>query len=133
MIRPSSLLSFVSSFSSFATFDGGHDWLPAAAAEEAIAWLELQAMKSERRPRDEGLINEWFEQSVSRARAAEAAGKSYEAYIRFNDAASDFKGLRDVAEQSLTDDEDPVKNDKGNTGRHCQCRGNDDVALIEIS
>ena len=82
----------------FATFDGGHDWLPAALAEEAIAWLELQAMKSERRARDEALINEWFEQSVSRARAAEAAGKSYEAYIRFNDAASDFKGLRDVAE-----------------------------------
>ncbi|HJQ27301.1 MAG TPA: hypothetical protein VKA60_25670 [Blastocatellia bacterium] len=82
----------------FATFEGGHEWLPAALAEEAIAWLELQAMKNNRRARDEAFINERFEQSLSRARTAESAGKSYEAYIHFSDAASDFKGLRDVAE-----------------------------------
>ena len=82
----------------FATFEGGHDWLPPPLAEEAVAWLELQAIKNNRRARDEAFINELFEQSVSRARIAESAGKSYEAYIRSSDAASDFKGLRDVAE-----------------------------------
>ncbi|HEY9231418.1 MAG TPA: hypothetical protein VIS78_04710, partial [Blastocatellia bacterium] len=82
----------------FATFEGGHDWLPPALAEEAVTWLELQAMKTNRSARDEAFINERFEQSVSRARAAESAGKSYEAYIRFSEAASDFKGLRDIAE-----------------------------------
>jgi hypothetical protein len=55
-------------------------------------------MKTNRRARDEALINEAFNQSLSRARAAEAEGKSYEAYIRFADIAGDFKGLRDVAE-----------------------------------
>jgi predicted esterase len=82
----------------FATFDGGHDWLPPGLAEEAIAWLELQAMKADRRARDEMFVNESFDQTISRARAAEAAGKSYEAYIRYTDAARDFKGLHEVAE-----------------------------------
>jgi predicted esterase len=82
----------------FATFEGGHDWLPPALADEAIAWLELQAMKTNRRARDEAFITEFLNQNVSRARAAEAAGKSYEAYLRFADIASDFKGLREVAE-----------------------------------
>jgi predicted esterase len=84
--------------SHFATFEGGHDWLTPALADEAIAWLELQAMKANRRARDETFITEVFNQNVSRARAAEAEGKSYEAYIRLADIASDFKGLREVAE-----------------------------------
>lgn len=84
--------------SRFATFEGGHDWLTPALADEAIAWLELQAMKTNRRTRDEAFINEFFNQNVSRARAAEAAGNSYEAYLRLADIAADFKGLRDVAE-----------------------------------
>ena len=82
----------------FATFDGGHDWLTPALADDALAWLELQAMKAGRRARDEAFVNEAFDQSLSRARAAEAAGKSYEAYVRFGDAARDFKGLHDTAE-----------------------------------
>jgi len=81
-----------------ATFEGGHDWLTPTLADEAIVWLELQAMKNNRRARDEAFITEAFNQSLSRARAAEAAGKSYENYLRLADIADDFKGLRDVAE-----------------------------------
>jgi predicted esterase len=82
----------------FATFEGGHSWLPPALAEEALAWLELQAMKAGRRDRDDAFITEMFNQGVSRARAAEAAGQSYEAYLRMAEVAGDFKGLRDVSE-----------------------------------
>lgn len=82
----------------FASFEGGHDWLTPALADEAVAWLELQAMKTGRRPRDEAFIADVFDQSVSRARAAEAAGNPYEAYLRLAGLAVDFKGLRDVAE-----------------------------------
>jgi predicted esterase len=82
----------------FATFEGGHDWLTPALADEAIVWLELQAMKTNRRARDEAFINEAFKRNLDRARAAEAAGKSYETYLRLVDLADDFKGLREVAE-----------------------------------
>lgn len=82
----------------FATFEGGHDWLTPALADEAIAWLELQAIKTNRRARDEAFVTDVFNQNLGRARAAEAAGKSYEAYTRFADLAGDFKGLKDVAE-----------------------------------
>jgi len=34
-------------------FEGGHTWLPSALAVEAVEWLEFQAMKSGRAPRDE--------------------------------------------------------------------------------
>lgn len=36
-----------------AFFDGGHVWLPSELAVEAVAWLDLQAMKNDRLTRDE--------------------------------------------------------------------------------
>src|SRR5262245_56074187 len=44
-----------------AIFEGGHTLPPADVALEAIEWLELQAMKSRRRPRDEALIDQLLE------------------------------------------------------------------------
>jgi predicted esterase len=82
----------------FATFAGGHDWLTPALADEALAWLELQATKTDRRARDEAFINAAFDQNINRAHMDAQAGRSYEAYIRFNDTARDFKGLRDTSE-----------------------------------
>src|SRR4029077_14806433 len=40
-----------------AVFEGGHQLPPAPVALEAIEWMELQAMKSGRRGRDEALID----------------------------------------------------------------------------
>ena len=42
-------------------FEGGHTLPPDAVALEAIEWLELQAMKSGRRTRDEALIDRLFD------------------------------------------------------------------------
>ena len=44
-----------------AVFSGGHTLPPDAVAIEAIEWMELQAMKSGRRTRDEALVGLLFE------------------------------------------------------------------------
>jgi dienelactone hydrolase len=81
-----------------AVFEGAHDWPPASVCIEAIEWMELQAMKSGRRAKDEHLIEELFNKNVERARGQEAAGKLYDAFISQDAIARDFKGLKDVSQ-----------------------------------
>ena len=69
-------------------FEGTHDWLPAALATDAIEWLELQAMKSGLRARDEALVDRIFAARV--ARAASDPGE-------LKGLIADFDGLRDVS------------------------------------
>src|SRR3954465_510325 len=38
------------------SFEGRHDWPPASEATVAISWMELEAMKADKRPRDQKLI-----------------------------------------------------------------------------
>jgi pimeloyl-ACP methyl ester carboxylesterase len=77
-----------------AIFEGGHTLPPADVALEAIEWLELQAMKSERRQRNEALIDQLLEK------------RQQDVAMSINDAttvrllqelAADFTGLRDVS------------------------------------
>jgi poly(3-hydroxybutyrate) depolymerase len=79
-------------------FEGAHSWAPPELCAEAIAWMEIQAMKKGRRDKDEALIQQLFKGAVEKARAAEAAGAAYQAYLGYEQAAQDFKGLADVAE-----------------------------------
>jgi predicted esterase len=74
-------------------FEGGHTMPPDAVAMEAIEWMELQAMASGLRPRDEALIGRLFEK---REQAVTAAGQSAAAVHLLQELAADFKGLRDV-------------------------------------
>ncbi len=76
-------------------FEGGHTWLPSDLAVEAIEWLELQAMKTGQRPRDEALLERVFE-----ARTAQATRQpdDHAIYLALSGLATDFAGLRDVAE-----------------------------------
>lgn len=80
-----------------AIFAGRHGWPPPEDCAEAVAWLELQAMRTGRRPRDEALVEALFVRWLERARAAEADGDPLAAYERFREVARDFAGLRDVA------------------------------------
>jgi len=74
-------------------FEGGHTLPPDAVALEAIEWLELQAMKSGRRPRDEALIDQLFD----KRRRTIAASDNPAATVRLlTELAADFGGLRDV-------------------------------------
>jgi dienelactone hydrolase len=69
-------------------FEGGHDWLPASLGTDAIEWLEVQAMKSGLRPRDEALLDKIFA-----ARVAEASAQPSE----LKALVADFEGLRDIS------------------------------------
>ncbi len=73
-------------------FDGGHEWLPPALAMEAIAWLELQAVRSGTRPKDAAWIDAQFAARV----AAVPAQPPLENFRVLKSLAADFKGLADT-------------------------------------
>jgi hypothetical protein len=73
-----------------AVFEGPHVWLSSELAVEAVEWMEIQAMKSGRKPRDEERIDRIF---ATRKTAATTLPS-------INSLAADFQGLRDVGEFS---------------------------------
>ena len=98
-------LDSIGSANRFITFDGDHTWAPSDSFLTAVEWMELQAMKSGRRERDEKLIAELFEKMAGEARADESAKRVYEAFLKYEAIAKDFNGLRDVAELARKADE----------------------------
>jgi predicted esterase len=91
-----------------AIFEGGHTLPPEAVALEAIEWMELQAMKSGRKPRDEALIDRLFDK---RQRAIAASTMPAANLRLLRDLADDFGGMRDVSAaaaraQALSKDKD---------------------------
>jgi hypothetical protein len=76
-------------------FEGGHTWLPVEAATEAVEWMELQAMRSGIRPRDQTLIDDMFGRRMARAGGL----KSGLATMReLQLVARDFRPFKDVTE-----------------------------------
>jgi len=98
-------LDSIGSANRFVTFDGDHSWAPSDSFLTAVEWMELQAMKSGRRGRDEKLIAELFDKMAGEARADESAKRVYEAFLKYEAIAKDFNGLRDVAELARKADE----------------------------
>jgi predicted esterase len=82
----------------FESFDGGHAWPTPELAAAAIEWMELQAMKSGRRQRDEAFLAGAWERRLVEARRLEGRSKPYAAYRAYESLAADFRGLRDTAE-----------------------------------
>ena len=80
------------------TFAGRHEWPPASVATTAVEWMELQALKLGKRPRDDDFIDTTWQRALSDARTLEDAKKYDEAYPLYLDLVASFKGLRDVAE-----------------------------------
>ena len=78
-------------------FEGGHDWAPSDECVRAIEWIELQAIKSGRRSRDDSFVERLFTIAQSRAIAHESGGHAFEAYLEYAAITADFKGLRDIA------------------------------------
>jgi hypothetical protein len=77
-----------------AVFNGGHMLPPDTVALNAIEWMELQAMQSGRRHRDDALVDRLFEK---RRRLIEASTNPTETVHLLDALVSDFKGLRDVS------------------------------------
>ena len=71
----------------------------------AVEWMELQAMKSGRRERDDKLIAGLFDKLAGEARADESAKRVYEAFLKYEAIAKDFKGLREAPEFAKRADE----------------------------
>ena len=76
-----------------ALFEGGHAWMPPAVAGEALAWLELQAMKGGRRERDESFIGRQMDDGLARAGELESEGRPLEALRRLEALIATFEGL----------------------------------------
>ena len=74
-------------------FEGGHTWLPVEAATEALEWMELQAMTSGIRPRDQARIDDWFAKRVTRVQSL----KGGLAEMReLQSIARDFRSFKNV-------------------------------------
>jgi len=82
----------------FETFEGGHGWPPAALASDGLMWMELQAMKSGLRPRDEAFVEAEFQRRKRQAESLETEGKLWDAWMVWRYLALDFAGLNDTGE-----------------------------------
>jgi pimeloyl-ACP methyl ester carboxylesterase len=74
-------------------FEGGHAWLPSEIAVQALEWMEVQAMNSGRRARDEALLDRIF---TARQEKVAAQSGGLVACLALEALAADFAGLRDV-------------------------------------
>jgi hypothetical protein len=77
-----------------AVFTGGHTLPPERVAVDAIEWMELQAMKTGRREKDEALIDRLI---VERRRLVAASPADASAIHGLRALVADFEGLRDVS------------------------------------
>ncbi len=82
----------------FESFAGGHAWAPRELAAAAVEWMELQAIKTGKRDRDEALVAGMWERRLAEARRLEAGANPYAAFRAYESLAADFRGLRDIAE-----------------------------------
>ncbi len=77
-------------------FAGGHEWMSPDIAGEAVAWLELQAMKSGARMKDPDVIASLHAAARECAAALEVQGRKTEAFRAYSHTSEDFGGLADV-------------------------------------
>jgi len=76
-------------------FEGPHQWAPANAMEDALAWFRLQAMKSGREARDDSFIASQAAKETDRARGLEQSGDFYAAWKEYRQVARMLSGLAD--------------------------------------
>ena len=77
-------------------FDGPHQWAPAEAMNEALAWFRLQAMKRGRETRDNTFIQEQLQLQTQHAQKFEQSGALYAAWNEYRQALAAFDGLADI-------------------------------------
>jgi predicted esterase len=75
-------------------FAGPHQWMPEKLATEALAWLDLRAMKAGTRGKDPAEIENLWQEDLSRARGFAAAGDPIAAFRLYSAMAEDYAGLR---------------------------------------
>jgi hypothetical protein len=85
-------------------FDGGHQWPPADILNEAVEWINLQAMKKKIMPVDPDFISSYSGNIKTLVRNLTGSGNYYDAVRYLEFAVRDFSGEPLVAEmkQMLT-------------------------------
>ncbi len=76
-------------------FDGGHGWAKPDGFDQAIDWMQLQAMREGRIARDAGWIAARFEAARERAYAEPGV---YPQWMALRQVRADFDGLIDLGE-----------------------------------
>jgi len=77
-------------------FPGRHSWPAPELARTALAWLELHAMKTGVRARDDEIIANSLSLASAKARELENKQEWGSAYIQYASIVADFSGLADV-------------------------------------
>lgn len=109
-------------------FEGGHTLPPANVALEAIEWLELHAMKTGLKVRDQALIDRLFDK---RQQEIAASASTANTVHLLRNLADDFGGLRDVAAAAARAAELSKQKDvKSALGRE---RADDDAEARQVS
>lgn len=90
------------------SFDGRHEWPPAAAATFAVEWMEVQGMKAGRRQRDEKLLAEIWQKHGARGKVFEEAKRTFDAYRVYTGMTANFSGL--ATSRELDDLNQQVRN-----------------------
>lgn len=75
-------------------FEGGHVWLSSELAVEAVEWMEVQAMKDGRKPRDSAELNAIFSK---RQTAVQAITNPKDELVALRSMVADFTGLANVS------------------------------------
>jgi poly(3-hydroxybutyrate) depolymerase len=76
-----------------AVFEGGHVWLSSELAIDAVEWMELQAMKSGLKARDDGEIDQIF---AKRQATVDTTKVDKDTFLALQAIADDFDRLKDV-------------------------------------
>lgn len=74
---------------------GPHDWPPATLATQAVAWMEMAAMKAGKRPADAALVEAQWTADRTHAQGL-AASHPADALHVWKSMAADYAGLRDA-------------------------------------
>ena len=77
-------------------FEGEHGWAPPEVWDEALNWMDLQAMASSTLPRDATRIQKSFDERMARAKQLAADGDVMEAAREYQSIVRDFASLTDV-------------------------------------
>jgi len=79
------------------TFDGWHQWPSGDLLGEAVAWLELIAMKRGIRTKEPVFIDEEYKKRLSKAQALEKEGRLVRSVQELESIVEDFRDWRDVS------------------------------------
>lgn len=79
-------------------FSGPHQWAPGATMQAAVEWMMLKAMQNGALPQDGPFIDRLLHETQSEADDAQKKSDAIAELNAYRSLASDFAGLRDVAE-----------------------------------